>query len=57
MRDPQVHEEVCAKATAWLDNMPGWRFEAMDTSPVVGPMGNVEFLMLGTKTGITTEAS
>jgi 23S rRNA (cytidine1920-2'-O)/16S rRNA (cytidine1409-2'-O)-methyltransferase len=49
VRDPQVHQEVCAHARAWLAAMPGWRFQALETSPVVGPMGNIEFLMLGTK--------
>jgi 23S rRNA (cytidine1920-2'-O)/16S rRNA (cytidine1409-2'-O)-methyltransferase len=55
VRDPLVHDEVCSKAAAWLNAMPGWRYDAIEISPVVGPMGNVEFLMLGTKTGDATE--
>ncbi len=51
VRDPAVHDAVCARAVAWLGALPGWRVDGLDRSPVLGPSGNVEFLLRGTKTG------
>ena len=44
VRDPAVHERVCAAAAAWLGGR-GWRVEGIGTSPITGPEGNVEFLI------------
>ena len=48
VRDPVVHERVCAEAVAWIEAQ-GWRSDGITTSPITGPEGNVEFLMGATK--------
>jgi 23S rRNA (cytidine1920-2'-O)/16S rRNA (cytidine1409-2'-O)-methyltransferase len=49
VRDPAVHEAVCGEIRDWLDGMPGWRVDGITTSPITGPEGNVEFLIVGTR--------
>ena len=43
VRDPAVHERVCAEASGWVESQ-GWAVLA-DESPITGPEGNVEFLL------------
>ncbi|HEX5259682.1 MAG TPA: TlyA family RNA methyltransferase [Sphingomicrobium sp.] len=50
VRDPEVHERVCAEATAWVEAQ-GWSVLGITPSPITGPEGNVEFLLGATKTG------
>jgi 23S rRNA (cytidine1920-2'-O)/16S rRNA (cytidine1409-2'-O)-methyltransferase len=47
VRDPELHEEVCARISAWLAAQPGWRVLGVTESPITGPEGNVEFLIGG----------
>lgn len=54
VRDPAVHEAVCADIRAWLDGasggtMAGWRVDGITRSPITGPEGNVEFLIVATR--------
>jgi len=44
VRDPAVHARVCAEVSDWLAGK-GWSVEGVDTSPITGPEGNVEFLI------------
>jgi len=44
VRDPALHEEVCARIAAWLPAI-GWRVLGVERSPITGPEGNVEFLI------------
>jgi 23S rRNA (cytidine1920-2'-O)/16S rRNA (cytidine1409-2'-O)-methyltransferase len=44
VRDPAVHERVCAAAAAWVASR-GWAVEGLVQSPITGPEGNVEFLL------------
>ena len=44
VRDPAVHERVCAAAAAWIEGR-GWTVEGVAQSPITGPEGNVEFLL------------
>jgi len=44
VRDPAVHERVCAAAADWLRSR-GWTVEGVTRSPITGPEGNVEFLI------------
>lgn len=44
VRDPAVHERVCAAAAEWLRGR-GWCVEGVIASPITGPQGNVEFLI------------
>lgn len=50
VRDPAVHERVCAEAKVWLDEQ-GWTVLGNVPSPITGPEGNVEFLMGAEKNG------
>jgi 23S rRNA (cytidine1920-2'-O)/16S rRNA (cytidine1409-2'-O)-methyltransferase len=45
VRDPAVHDRVCADVGAWLDAQPGWRVIGIAESPITGPAGNKEFLV------------
>ena len=44
VRDPAVHERVCADARVWAEGK-GWHVVGIEKSPITGPEGNVEFLM------------
>lgn len=50
VRDAAVHQRVCDAAADWIVSL-GWRVDAMLTSPITGPEGNVEFLLAATRTG------
>jgi 23S rRNA (cytidine1920-2'-O)/16S rRNA (cytidine1409-2'-O)-methyltransferase len=45
VRDPVLHQEVCARIGAWLADRPGWQVLGVSESPVLGPEGNREFLI------------
>ncbi len=45
VRDPAVHEAVCARIESWWSALPGWRVRGITASPITGPEGNVEFLI------------
>jgi 23S rRNA (cytidine1920-2'-O)/16S rRNA (cytidine1409-2'-O)-methyltransferase len=53
VRDPAVHERVCAEAEAWVTSQ-GWTVLGITQSPITGPEGNVEFLLGAQKTGDRT---
>lgn len=50
VRDPAVHERVCASAKDWVESR-GWRVFGVTPSPITGPEGNVEFLLGAIKDG------
>jgi 23S rRNA (cytidine1920-2'-O)/16S rRNA (cytidine1409-2'-O)-methyltransferase len=50
VRDPAVHERVCADAAAWVRSQ-GWTVLGITPSPITGPEGNVEFLLGAQKNG------
>lgn len=50
VRDPAVHERVCAEAKAWVESQ-GWSVLGIQQSPITGPEGNVEFLLGARKNG------
>jgi 23S rRNA (cytidine1920-2'-O)/16S rRNA (cytidine1409-2'-O)-methyltransferase len=45
VRDPAVHEEVCARIRTWWAGLPGWEVLGIAESPITGPEGNHEFLI------------
>jgi 23S rRNA (cytidine1920-2'-O)/16S rRNA (cytidine1409-2'-O)-methyltransferase len=45
VRDPALHEAVCAQARAWLESLEGWQVLGNVPSPLLGPAGNREFLV------------
>ena len=50
VRDPIVHERVCAQAKGWVETQ-GWSVLGVTRSPITGPEGNVEFLLGAEKNG------
>ncbi len=47
VRDPELHAEVCARIENWItEEMPGWTVRGLTVSPIKGPEGNVEFLIV-----------
>jgi 23S rRNA (cytidine1920-2'-O)/16S rRNA (cytidine1409-2'-O)-methyltransferase len=55
VRDPALHEAVCARVAAWLGALPGWRVLGLTTSPITGPEGTKEFLIAGALEGSDSE--
>ena len=53
VRDPVIHQRVCDDAAEWI-TCKGWSVIGIETSPITGPEGNVEFLLGATK-GISHE--
>src|SRR3546814_8491596 len=49
VRDPALHQEVCARIEGWVDAQLGWRVEGIVESPITGPEGNREFLLVARK--------
>ncbi|MGE0226305.1 MAG: TlyA family RNA methyltransferase [Acetobacteraceae bacterium] len=45
VRDPAVHEAVCARVRTWWMSLPGWQIAGIAESPITGPEGNKEFLI------------
>ncbi len=50
VRDPAVHQRVCAEAKAWVQSQ-GWTVLGVEPSPIAGPEGNIEFLLGAKKNG------
>ncbi|HEY0026662.1 MAG TPA: TlyA family RNA methyltransferase [Allosphingosinicella sp.] len=50
VRDPAVHQRVCAGAAEWVASR-GWTVEGLVQSPITGPEGNVEFLLAARRDG------
>ncbi len=44
--DPALHDEVCRRVEAWIGACPGWRVRGLCDSPILGPEGNKEFLIV-----------
>src|SRR5437016_11059128 len=44
--DPAIHEQVLAKLKEFVGTLPGWRWREVTPSPILGPAGNKEFLVL-----------
>ena len=51
VREPALHEEVCAAVSDWLVGQPGWRVLGVTESPITGAEGNREFLIAGIFSG------
>jgi 23S rRNA (cytidine1920-2'-O)/16S rRNA (cytidine1409-2'-O)-methyltransferase len=49
VRDPALHQEVCERIAAWVNAQPGWQVEGIVESPITGPEGNKEFLLVARK--------
>jgi len=51
VRNPEVHREVCERATAWIGVQPRWSVVGTVESPILGPEGNREFLLYARRGG------
>ena len=51
VREPALHDEVCATISAWLAEQSGWRVLGVTESPITGAEGNKEFLIAGLFSG------
>lgn len=49
VRDPALHHEVCDRISAWFGAQPGWTVLGIAESPITGPEGNKEFLIVAEK--------
>jgi len=49
VRDPALHAEVCARIEAWVNAQAGWSVAGIVESPITGPEGNKEFLLVARK--------
>ncbi len=47
VREPELHAEVCDRICRWLAARPGWSVVGLCESPITGPEGNKEFLIVG----------
>jgi len=56
VRDPAVHQAVCARIRAWWAGLPGWHVLGITESPITGPEGNHEFLIAATLAGQELDA-
>ncbi len=48
VRDSELHREVCDRIAAWLPRQ-GWQVAGVTASPILGPEGNREFLIVARK--------
>jgi 23S rRNA (cytidine1920-2'-O)/16S rRNA (cytidine1409-2'-O)-methyltransferase len=48
VRDPALHQAVCARIGDWLAAQQGWQVQGVIESPITGPKGNREFLIAAT---------
>jgi 23S rRNA (cytidine1920-2'-O)/16S rRNA (cytidine1409-2'-O)-methyltransferase len=51
VRDPALHERVCAGIARWLANEQRWEVLGRTESPILGPKGNREFLIAARRQG------
>ncbi|PKU22555.1 TlyA family RNA methyltransferase [Telmatospirillum siberiense] len=49
VREPELHAEVCERIRDWLSALPEWTVRGIVESPITGPEGNKEFLIVGQK--------
>lgn len=54
VRDPELHDEVCRRISAWLNGLRDWRTLGIVDSPILGPEGNKEFLICGVRASVPT---
>lgn len=49
VRDPALHDAVCDRIRSWLDGLDDWSVVGLTESPITGPEGNKEFLIVARK--------
>lgn len=48
IRDPALHHAVCEDIKTWIAGQ-GWQVQGLTISPITGPKGNVEFLLVAVR--------
>ncbi|GAD09665.1 predicted rRNA methylase [Gluconobacter frateurii NBRC 103465] len=56
VRDPAVHDRVCAEIRDWFASLPDWEVLGIEASPITGPEGNREFLIAARRTETPADA-
>lgn len=54
VRDPEIHTTVCEDIRTWLSAQVNWSVEGIVESPIKGPEGNIEFLIIGRKSATSS---
>ncbi len=49
VKNPAFHRFACDKVTDWINAQPEWQTIALTDSPIKGPAGNKEFLIMAQK--------
>ena len=49
VRDPALHQQVVTGVVRWLETDMRWHVHQTMASPISGPDGNIEFLLLAQK--------
>ena len=49
VRDPAVHDAVCVRVRQWWEGLGDWTVGEIVASPITGPEGNREFLIVANK--------
>ena len=49
VRDPALHTQVCDRIEVWVNTQPGWTVQGITESPITGPEGNKEFLIVAVR--------
>jgi 23S rRNA (cytidine1920-2'-O)/16S rRNA (cytidine1409-2'-O)-methyltransferase len=49
VRDPELHRQVCETIQAWIESLAFWSVVGITESPILGPEGNKEFLLVARK--------
>ena len=52
VRDPAVHAAVCERIREWWSGLPGWKVLGIAESPITGPEGNREFLLVALRNSL-----
>ncbi len=51
VRDPALHQRVCGEVRDWIEGL-GFAVDGIVESPITGPEGNIEFLMVARRGGV-----
>ena len=56
VRDPALHQRVCDEVRLWLEGS-GWAVDGIVPSPITGPEGNVEFLVVARRGNVASASA
>lgn len=56
VRDPALHQRVCDEVRLWLEGS-GWAVDGVVPSPITGPEGNVEFLVVARRGNVASASA